>query len=82
MSTTSERRDRAEEAHREAMAILEHERLAREAKTAKLRELRLARETELRPTEEAKRNVMPPKAASRKLTFDALMAARAEWQKA
>jgi len=54
MSTTSERRIRAEMSHREAMALLESERASRAAKTAKLRELRLAREATERRENTAK----------------------------
>jgi hypothetical protein len=62
VSTTSERRNRAELSHREAMALLESERASRVAKTAKLRELRLAREA-------AERREDAGKAASRKSTW-------------
>jgi hypothetical protein len=61
VSTVSERRNRAELSHREAMALLDSERASREAKTARLRELRLAREA-------AERGEDSAVAASRKLS--------------
>jgi hypothetical protein len=71
MSTSSERRNRAAEAHREAMALLESERAERNEKTAKLRALRLAKEAS-----EASDDGPKP-VSKKKLTFDALLAGKA-----
>ena len=76
---TKEQMTRDERSHQEALALVALERSAREEKTAKLREMRLAKE---RDADTPKKKALAKSNARAKPTIDMMKAAKAKIRKA